>query len=297
METAMNGKTSERYFNSVLAQAEKTLPPTNYYLGLLRSRSFELPDNILCFFHNFESPQYQHSRYCIVIPFDPLMYVMNGIPQKVLPGMVVTQHPFATHSIKAINGRCRRIQIAFELSSKQDYFPSKNYSEITAECWRIVSRILRAFHRQDTMECAIEIYRLCKRIKGEPQAIVKDSSKELKAMVDSTSELRSYIRENIKSISAHLKMSESNLRLRFRKENGVSLGKYLQRLKLENAQYSLKNTQQSISEISTICGYDSVFSFSRFFKAKTGMSPLQWRKMHQSNPTMSDEPSDSEPEL
>jgi len=67
--------------------------------------------------------------------------------------------------------------------------------------------------------------------------------------------------------------------------------------KLENAQYSLKYTQQSISEISTICGYDSVFSFSRFFKVKTGLSPLQWRKMHQNDPTMSDEPSDSEPRL
>ncbi|MBP5638134.1 MAG: helix-turn-helix transcriptional regulator [Victivallales bacterium] len=282
----MNSKTKERLFNSVFTQAEKTLPPTNYYLGLQRSRQFELPNNILCFFHNFESPQYQHRRYCIVIPFDPLIYVMNGIPQKVLPGMAVTQQPFAAHSIKAINGRCRRLHIAFELSTTQDYFPSKNYSEINTSCLRTISRILHAFHRQDTMECAFEIYRLCKMIKGEPleetndSTEANDSSKELKAMVDSTSELRSYIRENIKSISAHLKMSESNLRLRFRKENGISLGKYLQKLKLENAQYSLKYTQQSISEISTICGYDSVFSFSRFFKAKTGLSPLQWRKMN-----------------
>ena len=81
----MNSKTVENLCNSVFAQAEKTPQQVNYYLGLLRPRSFELPDNILCFFHNYESPQYQHSRYCIVIPFDPLMYVMNRIPQKVLP--------------------------------------------------------------------------------------------------------------------------------------------------------------------------------------------------------------------
>jgi two-component system response regulator YesN len=86
-----------------------------------------------------------------------------------------------------------------------------------------------------------------------------------------------------------MKMSESNLRLKFRKENGISLGRFLRQNKLEIAKYRLEYTHQTVGEIARICGYDSQVSFSRFFKSKTGLSPLRWRKEHQTKiPTPED---------
>jgi len=77
-----------------------------------------------------------------------------------------------------------------------------------------------------------------------------------------------------------MQMSESNLRLRFRKENGIPLGRYLQQNKLKIALYRLQYTRQSIGEIAKVCGYDSPFSLSRFFKKQMNISPLQWRQEH-----------------
>ena len=275
-----NNKLADRLYKSVLRQATRIMPPVNYHQGLALPCAFELPNNILCFFHDFPNEEVQHNRYCIVIPFDPLVYVLNGCPRRIESDIAVTQHPYAAHGIRPVDGRCRRLQISFDLHEKPDFFPDNDYSPMSTAGWKIVARILRAFHRHDTAECAFEVYHLCKELKGDLPCANRRQSVELKAKVEDITEFRRDRRENIKSIAARLQISESNLRLRFRRENGMTLGKFLQKQKMEGALYRLQFTRQTITEISMVCGYDSVVSFCRFFKKQTGMSPLKWRKMH-----------------
>ena len=277
-------KSLEQLQNSLLTQALRlALPPQdNYHNGLLLPEDMILPDNILCFYHNFPFPEIQHNRYCIIIPFDRIEYVLNGIPLEIAPGKAVFQCPYAAHTIRARQRSYRRLHISFDLDRMPDYFPDRDTAvDMSAESWRLAARILRLFQKHDAPGCALEVYRLCRELKGRLQMTDVPPQDRLLAAVEHITEFQRTRRENIKSIAEKIQMSESNLRLRFRKENGISLGKFLQQHKLEIALYRLQYTRQNIGEIAKVCGYDSPFSFSRFFKKQMGISPLQWRQLQQ----------------
>ena len=273
-------KSIKQLQDSVLHQALRIQQPlnNNYHNGL---RSPELPDNILCFWHNFPFTEVQHNRYCIVIAFDSFEYILNGTPLNINPGMAIIQRPYASHSMNSQQHSYRRLHISFELKQNPDYLPDKNViTAMSAEAWRKAEKVLRMFRKGDASGCALEVYRLCLELQGSLPLSNAAPKERLLANVEHITEFRTTRRENIKSIAEQMQMSESNLRLRFRKENGISLGHYLQQNKLKIALYRLQYTRQSIGEIAKVCGYDSPFSFSRFFKKQMGISPLQWRQEH-----------------
>ena len=72
-------------------------------------------------------------------------------------------------------------------------------------------------------------------------------------------------------------MSPSHLRTRFRASCGVSLGKHMRELRLERACGLLRMTTARISEIADQCGFSSLFSFSRAFRVRHGLSPKAYR--------------------
>lgn len=63
----------------------------------------------------------------------------------------------------------------------------------------------------------------------------------------------------------------------FREKVGMGFRDYLDRLRINEAQSLLVNTDQSIESISFSVGYESQRSFFRKFKDKTGMTPGEWR--------------------
>jgi len=64
----------------------------------------------------------------------------------------------------------------------------------------------------------------------------------------------------------------------FKRYTGLSPAQYFLQLKLNKAKDLLLNTSMSIKEISVITGFESQYYFSRFFKKRIGMSPIQQRK-------------------
>ena len=81
----------------------------------------------------------------------------------------------------------------------------------------------------------------------------------------------------IKEIAGALGISQSHLRARFRASCGVSLGKHLRRLRLEKACGLLRLTPNRVSEIAELCGFNSIYHFSRAFHAQYGVSPMAYR--------------------
>lgn len=81
-----------------------------------------------------------------------------------------------------------------------------------------------------------------------------------------------------KGIAHALGISVSHLRSRFRASCGVSLGRHLRRLRLEKACGLLRLSQRRVTEIAELCGFASIYSFSRTFRAAYGVSPLAYRR-------------------
>ncbi|MBI2511991.1 MAG: helix-turn-helix transcriptional regulator [Opitutae bacterium] len=91
---------------------------------------------------------------------------------------------------------------------------------------------------------------------------------------------------SIKELARALGISSSHLRARFRASCGVSIGRHLRRLRLEQACGLLRLGPQRVSEIAEQCGFGSIYSFSRAFRLAYGISPLAFRHSGRKNPTL-----------
>lgn len=64
----------------------------------------------------------------------------------------------------------------------------------------------------------------------------------------------------------------------FKQELGISLKEYIDNIRLEKAKIFIERSNFKFTEIAKRIGIDEVFSFSRFFKNKTGFSPSEYKK-------------------
>jgi len=83
-------------------------------------------------------------------------------------------------------------------------------------------------------------------------------------------------------IANHFSYSPSRLRAIYLRDMGISIGRYIRKLRLTRAQRMLGTTDMDITSIARSCGYDSIYSFSRAFRCHCNLSPTRYRKLSQS---------------
>lgn len=64
----------------------------------------------------------------------------------------------------------------------------------------------------------------------------------------------------------------------FKKKTGVSIGGYLQEVRMCQAKELLAHTDTSVNEVAMQVGYDNISYFSHVFKEKTGLTPIEYRR-------------------
>ncbi|WP_119730410.1 helix-turn-helix domain-containing protein [Thermomonospora amylolytica] len=75
----------------------------------------------------------------------------------------------------------------------------------------------------------------------------------------------------------------------FQRMTGVSPGRFLSAVRLEEAKKLLLTTSLSVTEITYRVGYNSVGTFSTRFKNSVGLSPTAYRELHGFTPRICDE--------
>ncbi len=85
---------------------------------------------------------------------------------------------------------------------------------------------------------------------------------------------------NMDELADHVFLSHAGLINKFQKELNTTPTNYLYLLRMRNAKRLLLNYSYSITEISTMCGYQSPYYFTNSFRKYTGMSPSAFRKYH-----------------
>lgn len=68
----------------------------------------------------------------------------------------------------------------------------------------------------------------------------------------------------------------------FTESFGMSVGQYIRSKRLELAQKRIRETDIPISDIASQCGFHDPAYFGRLFKKTTGLTPLQYRRIHES---------------
>lgn len=92
--------------------------------------------------------------------------------------------------------------------------------------------------------------------------------------------INSHYTEDIsaKDISKKFGYDETYFCRRFKEATGITTMTYIRILRLELAQKLLRETKESISNISWKCGYADTHYFSNCFKRQFGMTPTQFRE-------------------
>ena len=84
----------------------------------------------------------------------------------------------------------------------------------------------------------------------------------------------------VKYIASELNFSSNYLSDLLKKETGKTAQEHIHLFVIERAKNSLLNSRKSISEIGYSLGFEYPQHFSNLFKAKTGMSPSEYRNLN-----------------
>jgi len=77
-----------------------------------------------------------------------------------------------------------------------------------------------------------------------------------------------------------LNMSANYLSDLLKKETGKGIKEHINEYIIKKAKVSLLNSNKTIGEVAFEFGFEYPQSFTRFFKNKTGMSPLKYRQLN-----------------
>jgi len=88
-----------------------------------------------------------------------------------------------------------------------------------------------------------------------------------------------YRKVNIEKLAEEVNVSKSQLSREFKKYYNCSPYQYLMNKKITVAKQLILNTKMKVSEISDALCFSDEYNFSNTFKAKTGVSPLAFKKL------------------
>ena len=155
--------------------------------------------------------------------------------------------------------------------------------EIKKETARILELIEKEYKRadlfsEDALKCYTgELFLLLFRNRGE---LEQDEKK-----VGLTGRCVKYLRENYASdirlfeIANMYSVSAEHLSRSFKKDTGFGFNEYLTLLRLQKAEYMLKNEPgRSVAEVAYACGFNDSNYFSDKFKKTYGISPSRMKK-------------------
>ena len=94
---------------------------------------------------------------------------------------------------------------------------------------------------------------------------------------------------SIDDICSKLNYNRSYLFRQFKATTGSTIMSYFTNLKIKGAKKMLRETDDTIAQISSIYSFDTPNYFSKTFKKITGYTPLSYKKIHQSKSSIDDE--------
>lgn len=90
--------------------------------------------------------------------------------------------------------------------------------------------------------------------------------------------------EGIAELAERLEVSQEYLTRCFFKYTGITPGKYLNQMRIENAKLLLRQGQHSIQFVSDACGFANANYFARVFRKSVGVNPREYARTQRSEP-------------
>ena len=88
---------------------------------------------------------------------------------------------------------------------------------------------------------------------------------------------------NVDMLASEVGISRAQLHRRMKEITGLSSGKFLRNLRMEQAARLLRDGTVNVSQVADLVGYADQAHFSTAFKAHYGQSPTEYTENHSSS--------------
>lgn len=251
-----------------------------------------LPGNIVCFQRraalDLNSPRRGralHHRFVLICALRTAATVcVDDQTIRLLAGQGLLVFPFQFHHYtEPQREKLAWLFVTFELTEAEPLAALHNRPfELTPPLQALAAELVEAYETEHTADLSVLLLALLlarlRRLKlaAHPSAAVNPPVPGLILRVNQLAQ-RNGEHRGLKEIARALGISPSHLRARFQASCGVSIGRHLRRLRLEQACGLLRLGPQRVSEVAEQCGFASIYSFSRTFRLAYGVSPLAYR--------------------
>ena len=293
-------------FSAALAR----LPaPANYYLGQM-AEVRDLPNNVLLFVRHAFSAQEErhdseHHRFVLMVSLHgPGEVCLNECLLHLGEGEAVLVFPYQLHHYLNPRAERRWLFLTFEQAAAEPLLPLRNRTvRLTPAAFATLRKILDAYlaalavpddlrRRQCLiLNLAVLLQELLLA------AAATDAPAAQHETPDTPPNARSLVVDRLNrlvhgrleqrwtqdALARELRISASHLRFLIRQALGLSLSRYLMRVRLHHAASLLAEGRLTVAETATACGFASVFAFSRAFKRETGVPPS---RLHAPSPAV-----------
>ena len=251
-----------------------------------------LPDNIVCFQRqsaaDLNKPRRGralHHRFVLICALRTAVTVCvddQNIRLEAGHGLLVFPFQFH-HYTEPQREKLSWLFVTFELTEAEGLAALRYRPfELTPPLQALAAELVESYETERAADMPVLLLALLlarlRRIKpaGQPGAAANPAVPGLILRVNQIAQ-RHGEHPGLKEIARALGISPSHLRARFRASCGVSIGRHLRHLRLEQACGLLRLGPQRVSEVAEQCGFSSIYSFSRAFRLAYGVSPLAYR--------------------
>ena len=214
-----------------------------------------------------------------MIPFDEMTYYLDRECLELQPGMLLVIPPYAVRFLHPGSKGYRRLFITFDPPGDQPYLPSAGAYVLSPSAREWIHRFLDVFRTGEPEDCSFTLTSFLFRIRS--LGVRHPSGRSLPSQVEKAVEyIENHFADHpgIKDVARYVGLSESHLRMMFRQEMKISIGRFLDRKRLDFIKYQLLHSDMSLSEIADKCGFSTVYVFSTFFRRNCGMPPNRFRR-------------------
>jgi AraC-like DNA-binding protein len=279
---------------TALAQVRRVPLPRDYFADVRESSGLRM-EKILCFTRKSQHEasaeplaRHHHHRYVLVFAWEGEGEVFVDERRFVLqPTQALLIFPFQLHhGFNFFQPRVLWQFVTFETkdAAALETLRLDPVRKLDSADLSLLTSLASAWNdsaRSDELTDWLAL--VLKRILGKPSSFPKDqrpssaSSDSLLPRINVWCLRHLYESFGLKQLAAHLSISESHLRAKFREETGMSLGQHLRRLRLQKAVGLLMRSNLTATQVAERCGFDSIFTFSRAFRNFTGITCRDYR--------------------
>ena len=231
---------------------------------------------------NFTYPNHLHQSYELVMSLEGSMTVnIDDISYIITPGEAVLIFPHQLHSMSG--EKCRHMlcifspEIVKEYSSRTwDKLPRCNKFTLNKYLTEEINNLTDTSSKTRIKGL---LYTVCSEFDEDAAYVSRRSgSHNLLYRIFEYVE-NNYNRDfSLENIASDMGFSYHYISRYFRNSVGITLNTYINMYRISKACYMLNNSNCTVIQCAMECGYSSLRSFNRNFKAHTGTTPMEYKE-------------------